>query len=113
MPHYLVRWEIDIVAESPQEAAEKARRCQTRAGTLATVFDVYEAYSGPPVQPTLGRHLARIDLTFPEETVVKSRGSILRSSRREDPQVSQEGSRQLIRASPRSFLIAKKNRPSL
>ena len=70
MPHYLVRWEIDLVAENPLEAAEKARRCQTRAGTLATVFDVYEPYSGPPVPPTLGRHLARIDLTFPENTVV-------------------------------------------
>jgi hypothetical protein len=25
MPHYLVRWEIDLQADSPQEAAEKAR----------------------------------------------------------------------------------------
>jgi hypothetical protein len=45
-------------------------RRRRRAGTEATVFDVFEAYSGPPVKPTLGRHLARIDLTFPEETVV-------------------------------------------
>ena len=70
MPHYLVRWEIDIVAESPQEAAEKARRCQTRAGTQATVFDVFEPDTGPVVAPKTGRHLARIDLTFPEDTVV-------------------------------------------
>jgi hypothetical protein len=63
MAHYLVRWEIDIRADSPLEAAEKARRCQTRAGTQATVFDVFEAYA-------LGRRIARIDLTFPEKTVI-------------------------------------------
>ena len=84
MPHYLVRWEIDLVAESPQEAAEKARRCQTRAGTQATVFDVFEPDTGPVVAPKPGRHLARIDLTVPEDTVVD------------------EGSRQLIRAGPPS-----------
>ena len=67
MPHYLIRWEIDLVAESPQEAAEKARRCQTRAGTQATVFDVFEPDMGPRA-PKPGRHLARIDLTFPAES---------------------------------------------
>ena len=70
MPHYLVRWEIDLVAENPLEAAEKARRCQTRAGTQATVFDVFEPDTGPVVKPKHGRHLARIDLTFPEDTVI-------------------------------------------
>jgi hypothetical protein len=71
MAYYLVRWEIDIVAESPQEAAEKARRCQTRAGTQATIFDVFDADPGSQtVKLKFGRLLARIDLTFPEETVI-------------------------------------------
>jgi len=40
MPRYLVRWEIDIEAESEQEAAEKARTIQMNPESTATVFDV-------------------------------------------------------------------------
>jgi hypothetical protein len=32
MPDYRVRWEIDIDARTPQEAAEKARAVQIRQG---------------------------------------------------------------------------------
>jgi hypothetical protein len=35
LTRYLVRWEIDLDADSPQEAAEKARRIQIRQETLA------------------------------------------------------------------------------
>ena len=34
-------------------------------------FDVFEPDTGPVVAPKPGRHLARIDLTFPEDTVVR------------------------------------------
>jgi len=38
---YRVCWEIDVEADSPEEAAHQARAAQTRRGTTATVFDVY------------------------------------------------------------------------
>jgi len=37
---YRVRWE----AETPREAAEKARHYQTKPGTTATVFEVAEIH---------------------------------------------------------------------
>ena len=37
---YRVRWEIDVPAVTPQEAAAKARACMLRPDTTATVFDV-------------------------------------------------------------------------
>lgn len=37
---YRVIWEVDVEAESPQEAAEIARSYQTRPDTTATVFTV-------------------------------------------------------------------------
>lgn len=37
---YRVSWEIDIEADSPLEAAQKARHYQTKPDTTATVFDV-------------------------------------------------------------------------
>lgn len=40
MTEYRVRWEIDIEADSPQEAAEKALLIQRRHNSIATVFDV-------------------------------------------------------------------------
>lgn len=43
---YLVTWVIDIEADSPQEAARKARACQTRKGTTAVVFDVCDKATG-------------------------------------------------------------------
>lgn len=42
MPLYRVRWEIDIEADNPLEAAKKARYFQTKPNTTATVFDVFE-----------------------------------------------------------------------
>ena len=39
---YRVRWEIEVEAETPQHAAEKARHYQTKPGTTATVFEVAE-----------------------------------------------------------------------
>jgi hypothetical protein len=69
MHHYLVTWSIDIGAKNPQEAAEKARACQVRRGTIAGVFDVFEPDSGPITRPRSGRKLATIDLIYPEETI--------------------------------------------
>ena len=37
---YRVRWEIDVPAVTPQEAAGKARACMLRPDTTATVFDI-------------------------------------------------------------------------
>lgn len=37
---YRVCWEIEVEAETPQEAAEKARLYQTKPRTTATVFEV-------------------------------------------------------------------------
>jgi hypothetical protein len=58
MQAYKVLWEIDIEAESPKVAAEKARYYQTVPSTTATVFDV------------LGEagEVTRIDLMEHEET---------------------------------------------
>ena len=41
---YRVRWEIEVEAETPREAAEKARHYQTKPGTTATVFEVAEIH---------------------------------------------------------------------
>ena len=40
MPEYRVRWEIDIEADNPQEAAEKALAIHRKPDSIATVFDV-------------------------------------------------------------------------
>jgi hypothetical protein len=40
VPDYRVRWEIDIEAESYQEAAEAALAIQRDPASIATVFDV-------------------------------------------------------------------------
>jgi hypothetical protein len=39
---YRVRWEIEVEAETPLVAAQKARHYQTKPGTTATVFEVAE-----------------------------------------------------------------------
>jgi hypothetical protein len=41
---YRVLWEIEIEAETPLEAAEKARHYQTKPCTTATVFEVAEVH---------------------------------------------------------------------
>lgn len=40
MPEYRVTWDIDIEADSPEEAAKKALEIQRRPDSIATVFDV-------------------------------------------------------------------------
>jgi hypothetical protein len=40
MPLYNVIWEIDIDAETPKEAAQKARVIQHDANSTATIFSV-------------------------------------------------------------------------
>jgi hypothetical protein len=37
---YLVTWQIDIEADTPQEAARKALLIQRKHDSIATVFDV-------------------------------------------------------------------------
>ena len=39
---YRVRWEIDVPAINPRDAACNARACMLRPDTTATVFDVTE-----------------------------------------------------------------------
>jgi hypothetical protein len=41
---YRVRREIEVEAETPLAAAEKARHYQTKPGTTATVFEVAEIH---------------------------------------------------------------------
>jgi hypothetical protein len=41
---YRVLWEIEVEAETPLEAAEKARHYQVKPGTTATVFEVAEVH---------------------------------------------------------------------
>ena len=41
---YRVRWEIEVEAETPLAAAEKACHYQTKPGTTATVFEVAEIH---------------------------------------------------------------------
>lgn len=42
MPNYLVEWHINIVAESPRDAARVALEIQRDPHSLATVFQVTE-----------------------------------------------------------------------
>jgi hypothetical protein len=41
MPEYTVTWEIEVDADSPQEAAEKAYQIHHRPDGTATAFDVH------------------------------------------------------------------------
>lgn len=40
MPEYRVTWEMDIDADSPREAAEKALAVQRNPESIATIFTV-------------------------------------------------------------------------
>ncbi len=42
MPTYLVRWEIDIEADNPVEAAAQALITQRDSGSCAVVFDILD-----------------------------------------------------------------------
>lgn len=57
--HYLVRWEKDEWADSPEQAARQAREVQVDLETWATVFEVAPADA---VQPTNGPPWTTIDL---------------------------------------------------
>lgn len=46
MTSYLVRWDIDIEADTPQEAAKKALEIQRDPQSIATCFTVFEIVSG-------------------------------------------------------------------
>lgn len=54
---FRVTWEADVVAENPEAAAQYARAMQTRPGTTATVFEVFEE----------GKEPVRMDLLELEE----------------------------------------------
>lgn len=47
MNSYRVRWEIDVEADSPREAAAEAFRLVRKPETTATVFDVTRRLGGP------------------------------------------------------------------
>lgn len=64
MPTYLVRWEIDIEAATPQEAAERALATQRDPDSIAPVFEVW----GCAGSARMGMPGKMIDLT-PEEDV--------------------------------------------
>ena len=49
MSHYRVSWEIDIDAESPREAAEKAREIQQDVFSTATVFVCWNGDTGEDI----------------------------------------------------------------
>ena len=57
MPEYHVTWEIDLDAESPREAAEKALHIHRNPESIATVFDVTDETG----------HTERIDLDEAED----------------------------------------------
>lgn len=57
--HYLVRWETDEWADSPEEAAQRARQVQLNPDTWATVFEIAPAGQ---VKPTNGLPWITIDL---------------------------------------------------
>ena len=42
MPDYLVQWEINITADSPEAAAREALRIQRDPASCATVFNVWD-----------------------------------------------------------------------
>lgn len=46
MKNFRVMWEIDIEADSPEEAAVKALEIQRNPDSWATVFDVYHLSHG-------------------------------------------------------------------
>jgi hypothetical protein len=42
MTTYSIKWEIEIDAKTPEDAARKALEIQRDPASIATVFDVYE-----------------------------------------------------------------------
>jgi hypothetical protein len=58
MPGYLVLWEIEVIADSPEDAAREAQKIQRDRDSIATVYDV---------APIDGGAVIRVDLMFPAE----------------------------------------------
>lgn len=77
---YLVRWEIDIEAESLLEAAQKARHYQTKPDTTAQVYDVFAPLYDPPEPGGPSTRVARIDLNEPDASIDFTNDDILRHS---------------------------------
>lgn len=44
MPEYYVRWDIDLKAESPEDAARTALAIMRDPDSLATVFEVIDVH---------------------------------------------------------------------
>jgi hypothetical protein len=65
MKEYSVKWEIDVEANSPEEAARKARAHQTRRGTMATFFEVF--YDGGNDRGNMTHHGVDLHLGTCEE----------------------------------------------
>lgn len=54
MTTYLVTWEIDVDADSPEEAAQIAREIQLDDCSTATVFVIKEASTGETLKYDVG-----------------------------------------------------------
>jgi hypothetical protein len=63
LAEYRVRWEIDLSAHSPLDAARRARRMQLRPDSLATEFEVLRHTR--PVDDLDWHHADVIELTAP------------------------------------------------
>jgi hypothetical protein len=59
MSEYLVRWEIEVEANSPEEAAQEALEIQRDPFHEATAFEVRKSSTG---------EIYQIDLDTPEKT---------------------------------------------
>lgn len=66
MTEYRVVWEIDLDAESPEEAVRKARAYQLFADTKANAFDVFKR-NGKTKSADM-EHVSQIDLLEIVET---------------------------------------------
>lgn len=51
---YRVQWEIDLEADSPEEAAREALRIQRNPESIATVYEIFTDE---------GVHITRVDIT--------------------------------------------------
>ena len=68
MTLYRVEWAIEVEADDPHLAAAMARHYQTKPGTTAKVFDVFEPVLDPPESGGPSMLVARIDLAYPDRS---------------------------------------------
>ena len=64
MNQYRVRWDIELDAPSPEEAAQKALEIQRDPNSWATCFTVYELDEHGQIDP---RVVIDLDLGVPED----------------------------------------------